>query len=59
MARRSGISEFVQIGRRPIDAEAARLEQQHGPSELGQVARDREASRPGADDADVGVDDGK
>ena len=58
MARRSGIGELVQIGRRPLDAEAARLEEQDGPSEMGQVARDREASRPGADDADVGVDDG-
>jgi hypothetical protein len=58
MVRRSGIGELAQVGRRPIDAEAARLQQQHGPSELTQMARDREASRPGTDDADVGVDDG-
>ena len=58
MARRSGIGELVQVGRRLIDAEAARLQEQHGPSELAQMARDREASGPGADHADVGVDDG-
>jgi hypothetical protein len=58
MARRSGIGEFVQVGSRLIDAEATRLQEQHRPPEFGQMARDREASGPGADHAEVGVDDG-
>ena len=58
MARRTGIGELVQVGRRLIDAEAARLQEQHGPPELAQMARDREASGPGTDHADVGLDGG-